>query len=523
MANIIINDDGSFDIVPSLLFDFSDESSIPTPTASGCDSPRTAVNQGTEFVGDDYPFLLPTVYQCLITDLYLSYETNVSYELEFRLAWLYGFGVTASAAIGVPTPVHTREVIITDALGEIVFDSTTATDFIETTFGIYTISTWKTESAIFKLCWLDPSSDPGWFTNMYPDQIIDARTYNKVPKRVRSIRVGSTIMNGKIKIQNGYNTDLSYTPPTVQRGVRDRHQVILRASAGDGLGRVPGCEDPIVNIFTINGSNADNAGNFVLDGDNCFKIQIPVERNGNEATYGNEDVSEEEAKHTLQISSDCTACCPCDYFVRTYKGVSRMWDKWQLVTSQLESVRDTYTENRDRWNDQRDCRINNSAKLNVISPGACTLDVSATYCNLTENCLQPVEMRIKLTAYNGAVEYTPTLIGCITAFISGSNTQGEESYNLAGSWPQYYAVFPYVNPQDVISLKARFCLDTCTEDISIKVELTVHTPVPAANWKGAVPILPDLGTGYGSAYPIRALVQSQKPLAIDPFSSTCCL
>jgi len=522
MPVVIVNDDGSFDIVPSSLYDFSDENLSPEPDPANCDSPRTAVNQGTDCVGDDYPFILPTVFQCLITDLYLSYETDEEFELDFRLAWLHGFGVSFSSEVAVPTPVHAREVLIKDAVGGIVFDSTQATTFFETTFGVYTVSTWIKADSVFKMSWVNPGSDPGWFINMYPDLAIDARTYSKVPKRVRSIRVGATAMKSQIRIQNGYNTSLLFTP-TRQTAVRDRSKIIIRASPGDGLGRVPGCAEPVVNLFTINGVYADSAGNFSFDNDNCFKIQIPVTREGNEGTYGNEDLTEEEAKHALQISNDCTACCPCDFFVRTYKGVSRMWDKWQLVTSQLESIRDTYADNRNRWNDQRDCRINNPAKLNVSSPGGCTLDVSATYCNLTENCLQPVEIRIKLTAYNGSTEYTPSLLGCISAYISGSHTQGEETYNLAGSWPQYFAVYPYVNPQDTIALKARFCLDGCTVNTSVKVELSVHTPTPAPNWKDEVPTLPNLGTGFGSAYPIRALVESQKPLVVDPFSSTCCL
>src|ERR1051326_8371380 len=77
--------------------------------------------------GASYPFMSPsTEIQRLLGDFYLVYE-DAGYVMPFSVAWLYGFGDQVVAApSGFPAPTHARDLVITDAEGTVVFDSTTA-------------------------------------------------------------------------------------------------------------------------------------------------------------------------------------------------------------------------------------------------------------------------------------------------------------------------------------------------------------------------------------------------------------
>jgi hypothetical protein len=269
----------------------------------------------------DYPFVSPQEdIQRMLGDFYLSYEDpGCELALPFRVAWLYGFGTNVVPPIpGFPDPVHSHDIIVEDANGFRIFDSTQATDFVKIPFAdrLETIE-WKTGDAICRVT-RHTVFNPNLPTPVFDLYItpengeVDGRTYRRVPLRVRSLRVGLVKMEmDDVRFQEGFNVDFTPGEPVANDGGRRVTPLEMRARPGDGIGRQDGCEGVEPLIRRINGVGPDSSGNFKLDADGCYRIQRPTiltNSRPREVQFGHPELTDEEAASAIQLFNDCGPC-----------------------------------------------------------------------------------------------------------------------------------------------------------------------------------------------------------------------
>lgn len=486
------------------------------------DARRTAINQSPHG-GSFYPFASREAAASLLLDLYLAYpDENDVFTLPLYLAWLYGAGtVPATPPGGAPTPTHAYDLLIVDANDAVVFDSTVATTFRTTDWGDRRRAVeWIAGDKVCRIVY-DRGVEDDFDEYVLPDAALDARTWNRLPKQLRAVVVNDQRLTGRVRLQAGYNIRLTRDEPVRVDGARFREVVDLDCAPGLGIGRQPGCNDDIPVLRSINGQTANSAGNLFLDADDCVRVQFITTGD----SYGGQSLSESQARAALLIDDDCPPCCPCDYFVRTYKGLRRMHSRWLTATQELESIRDLYHSNRDRWLEQRECRINDALRANVITEGNCTLAFAVSYCNTAFGCVHPVEIRLNATLYEDGAPVSPPddAFVCAQAYINDSSRAGEEAFAMSGAWPSFGAVFPYLNPQSSGTLRFRLCLKGCTDEMSLSLTVSAHSPAPEEAYGGDNIALPDLGSGgaYGSAYTTRGLVELTRPLFSGTIPGDC--
>lgn len=445
----------------------------------------------------NYPFVRPTPLSDAVRDFYIAYWEDRPLPFSLR--------VDAG-------PVFT----VLDAAGGVVITRTT--DTAQTTvWGSRTVLQWTTGTpstqiimrAVVKLSSLSETTAE-----------LDARTTYRLPPRVSSITVDGEAMSGRIRLAAGYNISLTSAQTERIDGGRYVDEIAIDAVAGAGDGRSPGCEDAEPLVRKINGIQPDAAGNFIIQADDCLRSQLPLtvtELDGFRTAVA--DPAE------VLLASECQPCCDCDYFVRTYRGLKRMWQRWKTLAEEAEAVRDTYRENRERWLAQLACRELATLRIVASSDNNCSVFIGGSYCNFSKCCLVPVELRFTLVYYNAA---SPGAWpgGTITkAMISGTPTRGgDEDYTpVTVGGGVYRFVVDYANPQATTTGRFRLRSPGCVVGDAIMVYLTAHAPDPEPNHHGEVCVLPvaeiptvisDIWTANGltDTTPARALLAKAVPL-----------
>lgn len=236
-------------------------------------------------LGSDYPFRAPSDdVRYLLGDLWLTYDDfdNV-FVPPLRVAWLSGFGTGPVSNPAPYTPTHARDLVIIDSLNQVVFNSTAATSFLENAWGDHlTTLQWLTATAALR-CTRHTGPPPWDPTRVWAQYIVpqsgelDSHTYQRMPKRVRSLVVGLARFDlGNVTLLEGFNINLKVTVAPSNDGGRRVNQLAIRGQPGDGLGRVPGCVESDVNIMRINTVAPTDSGDFTLDASGCYRIQRPV-------------------------------------------------------------------------------------------------------------------------------------------------------------------------------------------------------------------------------------------------------
>lgn len=500
-----------------------------------------AVNQPPSN-GTDYPFAKPSSdVRYLLGDLWLSYEDDTcAYALPLRVAWLAGFGSNPVAnQSGRPTPSHDYDMVIEDADGVVVFDSTTADDYAEVPWGdgsrLRTLE-WKTENAVLRttahMALPDDLLFSDYDTYIEPSSSdLSARAYSVMPRRVRSIKVGLlTFDPGDLVLQSGFNFQM--TPSVISRedGRRRVSRIELAAIPGAGEGRQPGCEDPDVVIRRINDIGGDDAGNFTFDAEGCYRTQRPsiiTSTSPRQATLGAATLSDEADLAALQFFNDCVPCCECDDFVRTYEGLRRVFSQYVDIGSRAEDVRDQLVLNKERWERQLACRRLNALRLVLNQGYDCRIGVGGMFCNLTQCCLGPIHLRFTFQAYDDGVidpSVTTLQLLCDETKRAGADTGYQEiSHEFSGGYPIFDTIFDYSDPQGTSMTRTRVRFGGCQNGQSVKVTLSAHAP-NATDENGdpcgqvdpsEVTVPSDIQTLWASnppVYPVRALVQKAIPL-----------
>lgn len=426
------------------------------------DVKRTAVNQRPHG-GTNYPLTGPGDFSGVVLDAYVSYyDPTDAYPLPFSLD-VAGTTVTVYAA---------------DLTVVTQFDTAAA---VTRAWGTRTVYEWYADPVVLRLVLASAFVDGR--------ETLDPRTCNRLTRHVRSIRVGLFRMTGNVRFESGYNVPITGTVPEEPvEGGRYAPQVAMDAVPGGGAGRLDGCDDVAAVVKRINRVGPDCSGNFRVEYDDCFRAQLPLLVTGNQdeertAEYAADDMTSSAAQHAVKLYSDCHPCCECDYYVRTYRGLKRLWNIWKSLAADAETVRDTYDANVVRWNEARACKFENPARLVVSGSRECKTSVGASFCNFTTCCLTDVEIRFtfqrykagELVAWGGGTGNDAT--------ITGSFTEGEEPYapQVAANGQVYRFFFESADAAAMSIAKLRFCTTACASDESLVVTLTVHAALPAPN------------------------------------------
>jgi len=460
--------------------------------------------------GTNYPFVKPSSdIQYLLGDLFLSFD-DLDDEITnpLRVAWLYNFGTNVVAPpSGWPTPANLRDIVIVDANDVVVFDSTQAVSF---TTDIWDdrleILEWRLEDRILRCTrhteWqqsdIDAGLDKTYDLYIEPDNgELQAQAWYKMPKRVTSIQVGLTNITGtRVLLEEGYNMELerlinsvvpTLTLPDVDAvksvipGTRVTNRILLSATPGAGLGVFPGCTDSEQFIRTINRVGGNVYQNFTYDSEGCIRIQRPVgltNSSPRQFQYASFDLTATESESAIEVLNDCTNCCDCEYFARTYQGIKRQWFLHKDIAEIAEEARDQYSDNRDRWLVQKAIREADTLRLRVSIDGNCKVSWGLAHCNASKCCLNGLTVRLTWLYYVNGILETPTSYGydCNKTKIDGSaQCNGPESIVLAvdetGQTAQ--AFWEYSDPQTITTLQGRHCFPDCAnlEPESLKVRL----------------------------------------------------
>ena len=493
--------------------------------------------------GTNYPFIRPAPnIERLLGDFYLSYpDDTCSYAYPFRIQWMYGFGDrTVTPPAGYPIPSHDYDILIKDANDITVFDSSLCgTGNDSDNLVPYATSVWYDRLVIIE--WTNASQDTvcrctkfiGWdsYSTDYQDYdeyivpdaidpddtpggILDPRTYNKLPLRVRSLKVRKvygdlgTVLQGSILLRSNYNVELQVnstdialgdmnledfglvsTEP-VGKGSRLKNRISITSEPGLGTGTYPSCDpdDTSSPLRRLNSAKGDDKQNIILDaGDGCIRLQRPLELvgdcprsfefDGTAAGY-----SDTVAPHIHRFINDCSSCCDCDYFARTYQGLKRRWFAYQQIATDAVAARDQFKDNVTRWHYQKLCREGNPIVIVLRILPDCKADIGITFGNTSACCLLSVHVRLTFEYYNGVkwVEYPLSEDDkCDVASIQFAEVKTPETkegpipYELIGEFPVVDLVTDYMPASSTFQIGLKACFPGCVLGSKVRVSANI--------------------------------------------------
>ena len=487
------------------------------------------INQGPGD-GTNYPFVAPSAdILYLLGDLFLSYNDHPATPavFPFHVTWMAGFGTHSVSNPTSHTQTHTYDMVIADANGQVIFDSTAASGFLATPWGNHLVSIqWINGSNVLR-CTLHtapPPQAPSFVADTFivpANGQLDSRTIYRMPKHVTSIKVGSSVLTGAVALAQGYNVSFLPVIDSTKDGGRLSHAVSLRARPGDGLGRSPGCNDAQPILRRINGVVPDAAGNLIIDMSGCYRIQRPMH-----AIQASPLIMHVDQVNALSMYNDCGPCCTCDDFVRTYKGVYHAHQRLEAVGLSAEASRNTMLKDIARWKAQAACRAAVPLRITTLMDPDCCLFVGVSYCNMTLGCITPLTIRLTFQATRSSSPYTysPSNVTprCRDAFYKGTDTNLSETlYVPTGPFPVFDTLYSETDPQSTDSLRVRYQFAGCSDTDVITVTATVHAANPVNPITGQVYTLPTpsvpagvtaLWTGRTPAYPACAIIQQSVAL-----------
>lgn len=423
---------------------------------------RTGINQPPGS-GTDYPFVRQDdTLGWVVLDVYLSYVDDLC---AFTFPFYLSLRPTAYS------PAATFDARILDENGAVVFAGS-----------VTSVVAWDTnrfigevlvDDAVLRLVIHAPCFDAmtlnTWVTSSYA---LDARTYVKLPKRIRSIRVGLTAYQESIQIVAGYNLQLEQRTVTPVDGGRFKNQIYLDGVAGAGVGRLPGCNPEDQPLRLINQVGPDAFGNFNVEFSDCYRAQRRAS-----VDYGVETpvatFPSTTARSGLRVFNDCRACYDCSYFVRTYRGLKVLWDQYATIATTAESVRNQLQTNIERWNAAADCRGTHTLQTLFSAEPECRFFVGGMYCNYSQCCISQPELRFTFFRYvNGVAAPIPTTQNVLRSFVQIENN-AEEEVLPSVVWPVYSYKPDLVSAQNTFMARLRFCT-TCATAETYGVYVTVH-------------------------------------------------
>lgn len=478
--------------------------------------------------GSRYPFVQPaTAIQGLLSDFFVSFDDlNENLKYPFHVVRLYGFGDVEVSPIPDWPVVHSHDVMIVDDIGQIVFDSTTAETFTDSSWDDrLLILEWTAHDRVCRCVkhteWTaeDIASGRAKSYNNYIELSLSlgegelqADCWYRLPKRVTSIRVAlTTIEKTSVILAEGFNLSLfqeleeelpALLPVSDQKpvvpGVRAVNRIRLDATPGNGKGTFPGCVSQEVLLRTINRIKGNSHQNFTYDTEGCIRIQRPVSVTSafpRTLTYAASAISDLQANSAIRLSNDCINCCDCTYFAQTYQGLKRQWFFYRDVAKLAEETRDVYADNRDRWLAEKTIRESEKLRLRVSMDGDGKVSWGVAFCNASKCHLSGIKFYLFFLPYINGIFSDPekSLFMCGASFVEGSAQCNGPEPILAIQTPEVSNSFSYVldsaAPQSQTLLYGRVCLPDAKDLSAGSFKVRVWVGVEYQN------ILPDPATG----------------------------
>jgi len=519
--------------------------------------------------GNRYPFVEPSSdVQYLLSDLYLSYDDpRCQLAQPFHVFWLRGLDDVAD-----PADEHTHDMVLKDANDAVVADTrgegvTFQSRAWGTRLKILEWVDWTNRwvlRVVYHTAWQQEDIDDGLSVE-YDHEIfptngrLDPRTILRRNPSVTSLIVGDTVLRyDDVELHSGYNctvrertvadeyidvTDLAneladvYATKRLVTGERVINQIGISAEAGDGIGQVPGCDEVVPVVKNFGDVEPDDAGNINIDVEGCLRSKRPAylaQSTPRRFNFLKAGLTAEEAMSALEIKNDCLACCECDYYVRTYKGLKRQWNLHQAIADTLNDTRDAFNRNKARWLAEKTCREGDPFTVLFLPEYECKAAGGAIYCNVTGCCIVPLTLRFTFQTYRNQ---EGVILGgdCRRTRVQGSpHRTGEEEYSFSGEWPVFEATFDYANPGDTSRVAFRVCVPECTEDqVAMLFTVTAHYPdelitqdeneeclVPVIETPDHLDLLWEASTLGQPTWPIRAMKQAPL-IPMNPTNAYC--
>lgn len=439
--------------------------------------------------GLNYPFVAPTAdIQYLVADLHFEYDDIGEYNADVAAAkhplaikHLYGIGcVENTPAENFLTPVHAADIVLVDALGRVVLDTTTqSTTFDQANWGQdYKIYTWKTANSICRLVahatWpIDDDADTDFVRHydkyLTPENAqLDERAVYKMPKRLLTVRVktGQTISSryaGSINFTNGYNTEL-IALPTETKNFRKNTKINFSAVAGSGLGRYGNCPGgAVVPVSKINGVSGVS-GDFHLAAKDCLLIRRGVTVGVDPPNNTNPSITSHQ-----QIGANCDPCCACSDYSDTAKYMNDTSYRYKLIGQRAEKVRTEHENNIARWLDQRACSVQRPLRLFMVPQRCPYVDIVMMICNPCQSCVLPTRLTLTVDVAGdlipapgqnpNAVSVRPS-IECGHTFMRAPGVRNAGvGITVSQNGMQYSAAFPTIQPGESAYAQFRLRFD----------------------------------------------------------------
>lgn len=478
--------------------------------------------------GSDYPFVDPQDdIRGLLADAFLAHEVR-AVKLPLRIVWIRGLGEGFASSYSSQSSEssasdftdHDVDVVIKDANDVTIFDSREADSYRQSDFGTrLRIHEWiQVDTSVCRIVQHTQFEDA---EDVYSipyiisptNGILDERVSQLLPRRVTSLTANFTTMRESVQLVSGYNTVLTpgddsisvpgqglpsaliprITPSFSNRPtLRPRQKITLSAHAGSGLGAFPGCDDEAIYIERINAVPPDSDGDFLLSAGECYYVRQPD-------TVLADDLRTRDTPATLKIGNDCGPCCECIEFAQTYKGVRRLWDKFNTLGNTAEDARDLFKINLRRWASQKECREGSPLRLAsaVTAVGdALYVDISGAICNTTDACLLDLDLTIGLVwiCDVGSSESSmgdpepPINVGgqCVEGMedeeragsspsvgpqecntsVTKTRIRARQPYQPEGSWPCYKFHWDEVDSGRSVNFKTRLMWKKCKSQLA---------------------------------------------------------
>jgi hypothetical protein len=397
--------------------------------------------------------------QQVIADLYIAYDDPVcGFKPPFHLKWVIGLG-NAESSGERPVPTHPIDLLVVDNDGRTVFDSREATSYHVQPWGSrIQVVQWVDGNEIGRLAYFTTLESEDDFNAIpliyFPTQsVLQPRTIQRNMPRLSSIRVGlDEFSETPIDLVAGYNVRLEVRKPTPVDGQRRRTQIVVHGEPGAGLGRYSNCDDVDPILRRLGGATATPAGDFYLDGDNCYRINVPITgTTGNEATT---------VPNTVEINQHCRPCRSCDDMIETYKALASLWDRNDDSIETLHGVRDDLQTAIDQWEAQKACREAYPISIFGVATCPCLVSVAVGFCNMSDENLQDVTLSINFstdaeTGAEGAVLCGSSVVSTGQRGGSFSNTQ------VPGTWPNYSVFWSCVDKGGSATVKMSLQFTSC--------------------------------------------------------------
>lgn len=418
-----------------------------------------------------YPLVDPTPdIQYLLADVQLTYEDPADYNSELTayqwplsIASIYGLGcIAADRPFFAPGPVHPVDILIVDANGRPVFDSTLANYYYQRTWGPrLELYEWRTATAVLRLqsytVW-SPDNTPAFhhyrkWIAPGAGGILDSRTWYRLPKRVKSLLVGNTLLVGAaIDFTAGYNTALTPRALPAKPGQIAYKQLIVDAAPGDGLGTYPGCIAPERDILTINDVSPNQYGDFLLAATDCYWIRQPS------VLVANNPRSALLTPAALEIGNDCGPCCTCDDFLTVYNQLAQVAGRYQSIGKAAQQVRSNLQSLVATFKQVAQCVQNNPLQLQMLSATCGLIQVNAQFANTSDVSVGPVTLSLAFGNDDNAIGIDPNCgtlpaIQSFSVFARDSCPPAFHKATLTGSYPNVRYTWPTVRPRDYVSIR----------------------------------------------------------------------